>query len=186
MLSDDRLIDDALQGQAEAFGQLVTRYQDRLFNSMVRITGCHAEAEDVVQDAFVQAFLKLDRFKHESQFFTWLYRIAMNTSISRHRKKRPSVSLDGQPASRVMEPVDPGEAVGVAMQRNEQEKELEDALQQLPFDQRQILILRELDNQSYEDIAVILELPIGTVRSRLHRARKQLHTVLKTRCEQFF
>ena len=186
VLSDDRLIDDTLEGRAEAFGQLVARYQDRLFNAMVRITGCHAEAEDVVQDAFVQAFLKLDRFKRESQFFTWLYRIAMNTSISRHRKKRPSSSLDGHPASRSVEPVAAEQPVGADLERQEQQEELENALQQLPLDQRQILVLRELDNQSYEDIAVILELPIGTVRSRLHRARKQLHTLLKTKCEQFF
>ena len=134
----------------------------------------------------MQAFLKLDRFKRESQFFTWLYRIAMNTSISRHRKKRPAISLDGQPAQGAVEPAAAAEEVAANLERQEQEKELEDALQQLPVDHRRILILRELDNQSYEEIAVILELPIGTVRSRLHRARKQLHTLLKSRCEQFF
>lgn len=186
MLDDGHLIDEALLGKPEAFGQLVCRYQDRLFNSMVRVTGCPAEAEDVVQDAFVQAFTKLDRFKRESQFFTWLYRIAFNASVSRHRKKKPTVSIDRQRDAVGAEPPDASEPVGAALERKEQTAQLESALRALPDDQRNILVLRELEDQSYESIAEILGLPVGTVRSRLHRARKHLHEILKSQHEQFF
>jgi len=186
VFDDGRLIDETLQGQSEAFGQLVRRYQDRLFNSMVRITGCPAEAEDVVQDAFVQAFVKLDRFKRESQFFTWLYRIALNTSISRHRKQKPTVSIDQQQDAFGAVLAANTEEVGSALERDEQMAQLAAALNQLSEEYRKILVLRELEDEPYESIAQILELPVGTVRSRLHRARKQLHEVLKTRHEQFF
>ena len=185
-IADGQLIQQALQGRPEAFGQLVRRYQDRLFHSVVRVTGCPVEAEDVVQDAFVQAYTKLDRFKGESQFFTWLYRIAFNTSISRHRKKKPTVSLDKQRESAGDTLHDGGPAVGTSLERQEQVAQLEAALQDLPEDQRTILVLREIEDQSYDSIADILNLPVGTVRSRLHRARKQLHELLKSRHEQFF
>ena len=186
MLDDGHLIDEALGGKPEAFGQLVCRYQDRLFNSMVRVTGCPTEAEDVVQDAFVQAFTKLDRFKRESQFFTWLYRIAFNTSVSRHRRKKPSVSIERQREAIGADPVDTAPPVETALEREEQATQLESAIKQLPDDQRNILILRELEDQSYENIAEILNLPVGTVRSRLHRARKHLHDILKVQHEHFF
>jgi RNA polymerase sigma-70 factor (ECF subfamily) len=184
--TDGHLIAEALAGQPEAFGELVRRYQDRLFHSVVRVTGCPVEAEDVVQDAFVQAYTKLDRFKGESQFFTWLYRIAFNTSVSRHRKKKPTVSIDKQREAIGDNLPDGQPPVEAALERDEQVRQLEAALLELPEDQRTILVLRELEDQSYDEIAAILDLPAGTVRSRLHRARKQLHELLKTRHEQFF
>jgi RNA polymerase sigma-70 factor (ECF subfamily) len=186
VLDDGHLIDEALGGKPEAFGQLVCRYQDRLFNSMVHVTGCPTEAEDVVQDAFVQAFTKLDRFKRESQFFTWLYRIAFNASVSRHRKKKPTVSIERQREAIGVDPVDTTPPVTAALERDEQIAQLETALKELPDDQRNILVLRELEDQSYQSIAEILDLPVGTVRSRLHRARKHLHELLKSQHEQFF
>ncbi len=83
MNDDAQLIDDALAGNSSAFGRLVTRYQDRLYNTLVHVVGSTDEAYDVVQDAFVQAYLKLRSFQHNSAFYTWLYRIAFNLAISR-------------------------------------------------------------------------------------------------------
>lgn len=132
MQDDGHLIDAALAGQPEAFGQLVRRYQDRLYHSMVRVTGCPAEAEDVVQDAFVQAFTKLDRFQRKSQFFTWLYRIAFNTSVSRHRKRKPRVSIEQQRETIGLDPVDNSPPADAALQHSEQVAQLEAACNSCP------------------------------------------------------
>jgi RNA polymerase sigma-70 factor (ECF subfamily) len=91
---DAQLIDEALAGQAGAFGRLVTKYQDRLYNTLVHALGCHEEARDVAQEAFVQAMLKLRSFQRQSAFYTWLYRIAFNLASSRRRRRRASLSLD--------------------------------------------------------------------------------------------
>ena len=93
MSADDRrLIRECLQGDASAFGELVRRYQDRLYNTAYRLVGNAEDAQDVVQDAFLHAYQALDGFKGDSQFFTWLYRIAVNTAISLRRKQRVAVS----------------------------------------------------------------------------------------------
>ena len=95
MVNDDaQLIDEALAGQSVAFGRLVTKYQDRLYNALIHVIGSAEEAQDVVQDAFVQAFLKLESFHRSAAFYTWLYRIAFNLAISRFRKMRPTISVD--------------------------------------------------------------------------------------------
>jgi len=94
--ADDQIILCTLRGEKEMFGQLVQKYQNRLYGSMVRITKSESEAEDVVQDAFVLAFSKLDSFKGNSGFFTWLYRIAFNVAVSRLRRKHLTVSLQGK------------------------------------------------------------------------------------------
>ena len=88
------LIDKALQGNAEAFGELVRLHQNRLFRAMVHVVGCPAEAEDVVQEAFIRAFRKLDRFRGNDNFYTWLYRIAFNRSVDRRRTRRPTRSIE--------------------------------------------------------------------------------------------
>jgi RNA polymerase sigma-70 factor (ECF subfamily) len=91
---DSLLIEEALSGDGASFGQLVRRYQDRLFNTLVHVLGCHDEAEDVAQDAFVQAYTKLSSFKGQSAFYTWLYRIAFNMLVSRRRRNRVHISIE--------------------------------------------------------------------------------------------
>ncbi len=179
MSDDAQLIDEALAGDAGAFGQLVENYQDRLFNTMVHVTGCREEAEDVVQDAFVQAFLKLDTFQRASAFYTWLYRIAFNISVSRRRRRRPELSVDVSRELTGKEPVDRGEAPEDRLLRDEQISQVHSALAGLNEEHRSILVLREIEGYCYESISEILGLPIGTVRSRLHRARMQLREELK-------
>ncbi|MGI9470544.1 MAG: RNA polymerase sigma factor, partial [Rubripirellula sp.] len=94
MSDETQMIDKALQGDRGAFTQLVELNQERLFASMLQVTGSPDEAEEVVQEAFIRAFLKLDTFQRNSQFFTWLYRIAFNSALTRRRRKRARVSLD--------------------------------------------------------------------------------------------
>ncbi len=171
MNDDAHLIDEALAGHSAAFGQLVVKYQDRLYNALVHIVGSTEEARDVVQDAFVQAFVKLDTFQRASAFYTWLYRIAFNLAMSRHRKARPAASagrmreLTGQEiAARDPSPTEP-------LEQAERAGQVQAALAMLGEEFRTVLVLREIDGRDYESIAEILDLPLGTVRSRLHRAR---------------
>ena len=94
MSDDAQLIDEALAGKRAAFGQLVRKYQGRLFNTLLHVTGSREEAEDACQEAFVQAFVKLETFAGRSAFYTWLYRIAFNLLVSKRRRKRIEVSMD--------------------------------------------------------------------------------------------
>lgn len=178
MSDDARLIDEALQGDSSAFGQLVGKYQQRLFNTLVHMAGSREEAEDLMQDAFVQAYVKLETFRGNSAFYTWLYRIAFNLTISHRRKRRAERSVEHTPIVSVNEPLDESESVGDRLEREERAEQLYSALAVLSPQRRDILVLRDIEGFSYEEISGILDLPIGTVRSRIHRARLDLREQL--------
>ncbi|TWU00721.1 ECF RNA polymerase sigma factor SigW [Botrimarina colliarenosi] len=171
---DDRLIDCTLAGQSSAYGELVGRYQDRLRASLTRLTGSAEEAEDVAQEAFVQAYLKLSSFQRSSRFYTWIYRIAFNQAISKGRKRRPRVSLNAVQEAGGVEPL--AEATGPTEStfQGERAELLHAAIAELEEDHRQVIVLREFEEMDYQQIAELIGAPIGTVRSRLFRARSQL------------
>jgi len=177
--SDDERIKATLAGDATAYESLVLKYQDRLFNTLYRITHSREEAEDVAQDAFVQAYVKLSSFQGKSQFYTWLYRIAFNISVSRRRKKRPVLSVDHTQEVSGNEPVDSRPSAQEKLEQQEDVQAIHSALARLSDDHRCILVLRELEGCDYETIGEALDLPVGTVRSRLFRARKQLKEELE-------
>ena len=180
-VSDDRqLIAECLGGRRDAFGELVNRYQARLYNSAIRLVDHPEDAADVVQESFLNAYQALHSFKGDSEFFTWLYRIAFNTAISLKRKKRAAVSLDAAGSVGGLEPDDPSEYVkpGAALERTEDERQLQDAINRLSHEHREVIVLKEIEGLKYEDIAEILAVPIGTIRSRLHRARLELRDLL--------
>lgn len=179
MNDDAQLIDGALAGDSAAFGELVTRYQDRLYNSLVHVVGSTDLAYDAVQDAFVQAFVKLDTFERASAFYTWLYRIAFNMAISRRRHDKPTVSVDQAREELGHEPADRGAGPAERLERQERACQVQAGLGRISDEHRAILVLREVDGCAYEEIAEILGLPVGTIRSRLHRARMQLREQLK-------
>lgn len=179
MGEENQLIDRALQGDRDAFAQLVESNQDRLFASMLQITCSPDEAEEVVQEAFIRAFVKLDTFQRNSQFFTWLYRIAFNAALTRRRRKRARVSLDQCRENNGLEVTDSADAVDEPMLRAERIAMVREALQTLTEEHRSILVLREMQEYSYEEIAEILDISIGTVRSRLSRSRRQLKLALE-------
>lgn len=179
MTDENQLIDRALTGDRLAFTCLVQQNQDRLFASMLQVTGSPDEAEEVVQDAFIRAFIKLDTFKRNSQFFTWLYRIAFNSALTRRRRSRAKISLDQGREQSGMDVVDHGDAVDEPMLRRERIAMVRQALETLSNEHRSILVLREMQEHSYEHIAEILNISIGTVRSRLSRARRQLKLSLE-------
>lgn len=179
MNEDVRLIDEALAGNTKSFGELVQKYQNRLFNTMFHVVGSREEAEDVVQDAFVQAFVKLGSFQGASAFYTWLYRIAFNLSVSRRRRKRPELSIDVVRETTGNDPLAENGYPTELMERKESVEQVRRALETLQEDHRAILVLREIEGYCYEEISHILDMPIGTVRSRLHRARLQLREELE-------
>ena len=174
MQEDSQLIDDTLAGDTKAYGRLVLKYQDRLYNAVIHATGCRDDAEDVVQDAFVQAYVKLDKFQRTSAFYTWLYRIAFNVAISRRRRKRVEYSVEQSREVTGNEPTDKSDGPGERLSRQEDVQRIHNALDQLSEEHRTILVLREMEGCCYETIAEMLTVPVGTVRSRLHRARLQL------------
>ena len=179
---DRRLIAECLKGRTASFGDLVRRYQDRLFNAVYRVLDNTEDTHDVIQEAFLNAYQSLNSFKGDSEFFTWLYRIAFNAAITLKRKRRTVFSLEyGRDDELSNEPADhsvftrPGEA----LERSEEEAKLQEALNRLSPEHRVVLILKDIEGQKYEDIAEILDVPIGTVRSRLHRARSELKELLQ-------
>ncbi len=184
MCDDNQLIHAALGGSAEAFGQLVRRYQDRLYHTVKHVVGSAEDARDVVQEAFTKAFTGLERFQQNSTFYTWLCSIALNaarTHLRRQRSRRAqqTCSIDARREIDDFEPLAHGSDPQDDAQRNEQVAQVWQALARLDDDHRQVVVLREIDGLSYEQIAQVLELPIGTVRSRLFRARTRLRDLLK-------
>jgi RNA polymerase sigma-70 factor (ECF subfamily) len=172
--TDAQLIGRTIAGEPAAFGELVLRYQDRLFNSLFHVLGSAEDARDAAQDAFVQAFVKLDTFRGSSAFYTWLYRIAFNTAMSHTRRQRPTRSLDAERSELGREPVDAQPAPDARLDLSERATQVHRALAELSIEFRQVIVLREMDGCKYEEIAEMLELPVGTVRSRLFRARLEL------------
>ena len=181
--TDRRLIADSLNGQTAAYGTLVQRHQDRLYNAMVRILDHPEDAADVVQEAFINAYTSLANFKGDAEFFTWLYRIAFNSAISLRRKRRQTLSLnqtiDGE---KYHDPADTStdHAPDAGLLRSEDERRVQFVLRSLSEEHRAVLVLKDMDGLKYEQIAETLGVPIGTIRSRIHRARGEFEELYRT------
>ncbi len=188
MNTDDlRIINECLKGRRHAFGELVRRYENRLYNGIYRVVGNVEDAKDVVQEAFLNAYQSLNSFKGDAEFFTWLYRIAYNAAISLQRKRKVLLSLDYNGDEKLnTEPQDLSDLhqPGDRLERSEEEAKLQKALNKLSPEHRIVLVLKEIEGQKYEDIADILDVPIGTIRSRLHRARIELREILEAQEDQ--
>lgn len=174
---DQELIDESLRGHTTAFGDLVARYQNRLFQTLRGLLGSVEEAQDACQDTFLTAYQKLHTFGGRSAFYSWLFRIAFNMAMTRKRKRtRHTSSLDAQREETGDEPMDmrgdspPEGPVLVA----ERQAVVRAALDGLSDEYRTVLVLKEMEGLKYEEIAEIVDCPIGTVRSRIHRAREEL------------
>lgn len=178
---DNRLIAECRAGNPAAFGELVSRYQDRLFNTVLRVVNNAEDARDVVQEAFLLAYQALHSFKGDSLFFTWLYRIAVNTAMSLKRKQKPMLRIHAAgDGDRPLDPLDPAEESrpGHALEMAEEERAVHDALARLSPEHRAVLVMKDMDGMKYEQIAEVLGVPVGTIRSRLHRARLEMRDVL--------
>lgn len=181
-IDDQELIAECLAGDSDAFGQLVVRYQDRLLNTLTNVLGSAEDARDTAQDAFVHAFQKLGTFRGQSAFYSWLFRIAVNAAISSKRKKRRVVtSIDAAREAAGFEPVDshPNTHPSHSIELTEQQAIVRQGLAQLSEEFRTVLVLKEIEGLKYDEIAEMVDCPIGTVRSRIHRARCELKMKLE-------
>jgi RNA polymerase sigma-70 factor (ECF subfamily) len=180
---DQLLIQRCLAGQSEAFGDLVLRYQDRLYNSVYMMVNSAEDARDLTQEAFVHAFRRLDSFRGDSAFYTWLFRIAVNATISFRRKavRRKTISVESVREASGNEPIDDddGTRPSARMEVHEQQRVVRAALAELSEEFRTAIVLTEIEGLSYEDAAETVGCPIGTIRSRIHRARNELRDKLR-------
>jgi RNA polymerase sigma-70 factor (ECF subfamily) len=160
-------------GDLEAYDLLVGAYQDRVYQVAYRVTGNHEDAWDAAQEALVNAFRSLRHFRGTAAFSTWLYRITVNAALDlvRRRPPQPAVPLETVVVSGGSEPAD-------AVARADVQRRIHQAIASLPPDQRVAVILRDLQGLAYEDIAAVLHIPVGTVRSRLSRGREALRYYL--------
>ena len=179
---DQLLINRCRAGESAAFGLLVDRYQNRLLRTLVPLLGSVHDALDAAQDAFVLAFQKIDSFRGESAFYSWLFRIAYNASITSRRKRGrvPRRSLDERQETTGEEPMDghPSNDPSHRLASEERQQLVRTALAELDEEFRDPLVLRELEGLSYEEIAEVLGCPLGTIRSRIHRGRIELKAKL--------
>lgn len=183
--SDSELVDRARSGDADAARHLVERYQRRILGVVVGMVRNAEDAREVVQETFVRAFRNLEGFKGDSSFYTWLYRIAVNQAIDLQRRdsKRPTVEFDESSLS-VTESTDSGGRTGGAnpfdaVRNRELGRKIFEAIDGLTPDHRAVILLREIEGLSYEEISQTLGCSLGTVMSRLHYARKKLQGKLK-------
>ncbi|MBN1880075.1 sigma-70 family RNA polymerase sigma factor [bacterium] len=185
-ISDDDLMCRFQQGDESGFLRLMERYQDRILNYVYRMVTDRHLAEDLTQEVFVRIYINAGRYHPGSRFAPWVYRIASNLAINelRRRKRWRFVTIDSNQSEddrnvisdlKDEDSVDPEQLVS----QMESSKEVSNALEKVPLKYRAPLILRELEGYDYEEIAQILDIPRGTVKSRLNRGRSLLETVLK-------
>lgn len=182
---DQQLVERAQRGDQQAFGLLVTKYQRKLARLLSRMIRDPAEVEDVAQEAFIKAYRALPSFRGDSAFYTWLYRIGVNTAknylVSNGRRAPTSTSFDAEEAegfedADLLRDNDTPERLLATKQIGETVNAAMDAL---PEDLRTAIVLREIEGMSYEEIATVMDCPIGTVRSRIFRAREAISERLK-------
>ncbi len=181
---DQLLVERVQKGDKRAFDLLINKYQHRIISLVARYVSDQAEAMDVAQEAFIKAYRAIDRFRGDSAFYTWLYRIAINTAknwLVARKRRPPSSDIDAADAeqydleSRLKEQGTPEHE----LLRDEIKQTVFDTIAALPEDLRTAIMLREMEGMSYEDIAVTMECPIGTVRSRIFRAREAIDEKLR-------
>lgn len=181
---DQLLVERVQKGDKRAFDLLVGKYQHKIVSLISRYVPDHAEALDVAQEAFIKAYRAIGRFRGESAFYTWMYRIAINTAknylVSQSRRP-PSSDVDAQDAeqfqveTRLKDRASPEHE----LLKEEIESTIHEAIAELPEDLRVAITLREMEGMSYENIATTMDCPIGTVRSRIFRAREAIDSRLR-------
>jgi RNA polymerase sigma-70 factor (ECF subfamily) len=181
---DAAMVAAVLDGDPEAYRVLVERYERRIYHVVYGMVRSPEDAKDLAQDAFIKAFQNLHRFRLESKFYTWLCRIAMNVAIDHLRKQKHrrhsefDDSRGGSEGAQVVRLHSAKDDPAANVARSQLNKTIMDAVETLPDDQKQVLILRELEDMPYKEIAEVLGIPEGTVMSRLYYARRRLQEML--------
>jgi len=182
---DASVIQEALKGDQKAYRLLTERHRTAIFHIVLKIVRDRETANDLVQETFMKAFSSLASYRSEYRFSTWLYKIAANCSIDFLRKKRIQVlslegNLNGDSESRTMDVPDYSYHPERDLVRKEQRFSIEEAIDSLPKKYREVIVYRHKDDKSYEEIADLLSIPIGTVKARIFRARELLKKKLRS------
>lgn len=179
---DEQLIGRARSGDQDAFSQLLARYEKPVYHQALRMVGHAEDAADLTQEVFLKVWQALPGFQGDSAFSTWLYRLTSNACIDflrRERRRRGALSLDDEERELAAQLPDPAPTPQQELERRELHHALEEGLAQLSDEHRQVLVLRELNGLSYDEIAQVLDLSPGTVKSRIARARLSLAKFLR-------
>lgn len=184
--NDSELIRSFKEGNDVAFERIVLKYQDRIFNLCYRFLGNMQEAEDVAQDVFIKVFKALKRFRSESSFYTWIYRITVNTCKNRiksldYRRLKKKIQLPDETyteSNRIAAAVMSNDSPAESMEKKERMKQIQTAINKLPPDQKAVIVLRDIEGFSYDEISEITGHKLGTVKSKLSRARNDLRNKL--------
>jgi RNA polymerase sigma-70 factor (ECF subfamily) len=184
--ADTVLIRAVQAGDMAAFDELVLKHKDRLFNLVYWFLGDYQEANDCAQETFIKVFKSIKKFRLESTFSTWLYRIAINTCKNRikssaYKWKKKTVSLETSNGNPFSEIVNGSPTPAMALEKKERMMRIQNAINSLPEEQNQVVVLRDIQGLSYQDISDITGLNPGTVKSRLARGRLALKNQLKGR-----
>ena len=175
---DDKLVKRAKKGDSRAFDLLVLKYQGRVAQLVSRYVNNAAEVEDVTQEAFIKAYRALPKFRGDSAFYTWLYRIAANAAknhlVALGRRPTTDLALDDSESYEVPGRLKDNESPDEVIMGQQLEAAISQAIDALPLELKAALTLREFEGLSYDEIAEVLECPIGTVRSRIFRAREAI------------
>ena len=176
-ISDAECVRRLQRGETDAFETLIRRHQKTIFNLVYRMLGDYDEAAEISQEAFLSAYRAIGSFRGESNFSTWLYRIALNHATTRRKslntRQQRNVSIE------TTEPViDPHPGPAETMEKKELRERVQLALNSLEPDDAAVILLRDLQDVPYDEVARVLEIPVGTVKSRLYRARQALKTEL--------
>jgi len=191
-INDLHVIEQCRHSDAAGFEKLIIKYQDRLYNLLLRISGNEDDAAELTQDTFIKAMQAIDSFQGKSNFYTWLCRIGMNLAADLARKRRRSVSGDELYNYMRLGPAyirdyiygSPDHDPVKLMQDKETAQIVSSALAMLDDQLRFVLVLRDIDGMSYQQIAAVLKIEHGTVKSRISRARKNLRQILETLCNE--
>lgn len=185
--SDQAIVASVLAGERDAYATLIGRYQRRIYQSLRWMTGSAYEAEELTQETFYRAYFALASYNPQYRFSTWLFQIAFNLCRTAGKKRQREVALEDyfgeeddeatHEAQRLL--VDPGETPGSVAEASELRRLMWQAVAALPADYRQVIVMRHVHELSYEEICDLTGLPMGTVKSRLARARRQLAKVLE-------
>lgn len=182
--TDVEIVRAVLEGDKNAYGLLVDTYSARIINYLARLTGSRYEAEELAQDAFVRAYFALPTYLPEFKFSTWLFKIATNLSINHLKKCQRLVQVDDYQQNGEegwVLPDSAGPNPSLVVEQRELQQAIQAAINQLPAAYRIIVVLRHVQGLSYQEIAEVTELPIGTVKSRLGRGRSRLAELLEGR-----
>ena len=181
--NDNALVTRVRNGDKQAFNLLVAKYQYRIRSLISRLVKDSAEQEDIVQEAFIKAYRAIGGFRGDSAFYTWLYRIAVNTAknhLVANRRRPPIVGIESndETPARTPERLTEVNTPEVILQNDQLVEAIRKAIRELPEELRQAITLRELEGLSYEDIAAVMDCPIGTVRSRIFRSREAIQEAM--------